>query len=236
MTFIGFIFARSGSNGLPGKNVKLFSGKPLIAWSIEQALSIKDIKRLIVSTDSPEIAEISLSYGAEVPFIRPEELATDNASEILAWKHALTFVNNHEIFYDAMVSIPATSPLRIPQDIQRCIDLYKETNADVVVTYSEAYRNPYFNMVKKNQNGTVGLVNQPDKIFTRRQDVPIVFDLNTIAYVVNAAYILKHDSIFEGSVYGLEIPVERSIDIDTQFDFDYAEFLFNRSGKKNEID
>lgn len=231
MTFIGFIFARSGSKGLPGKNIKMFCGRPLIAWSIEQALSIKEIERLVVSTDSPEIAEISLRYGAEVPFIRPKELAADDAPEILAWRHAVNFLNSHEIFYDAMVSIPATSPLREPQDIEKCINLYKESNADVVVTYSEAYRNPYFNMIKKNQNGTISLVNEMNKIFSRRQDVPPVFDLNTIAYVVNTNFILKHDSIFDGSVCGVEIPSERSIDIDTQLDFDYAEFLFTRLGK-----
>jgi CMP-N-acetylneuraminic acid synthetase len=232
MKFIGFIFARSGSKGLPGKNIKDFSGKPLIAWSIEQAIAIQDIERLIVSTDSPEIAKIAVEYGAEVPFLRPLELAADNTPEILAWRHALYYVNNNGESYDAMVSIPATSPLRLSSDIQKCIDLYRAKNADVVVTFSAAARNPYFNMVKINEEGLLNLANSSNKVFSRRQDVPVVYDLTTVAYVVNSEFILKHDSIFEGSIFGVEIPPERSVDIDTQLDFDFAEFLFNRNIKK----
>ena len=86
-----FIFARGGSKGLPGKNIRNFCGKPLIAWSIEQALSVESIKGVIVSTDSQEIAEVSRNFGAEVPFMRPNHLAQDESPEILSWKHALNF-------------------------------------------------------------------------------------------------------------------------------------------------
>ena len=113
MAIPAFIFARGGSKGLPNKNIRDFCGKPLIAWSIEQALNVKEISQVIVSTDSQEIAQIAKDFGAEVPFLRPSELAADDSSEILSWQHALNFVNLTTGNYpELFVSIPTTSPLR----------------------------------------------------------------------------------------------------------------------------
>ena len=123
MSIVGFIFARGGSKGLPGKNIRPFCGKPLIAWSIDHARAVSRIDRVIVSTDSHEIAEVALAAGAEVPFIRPAELAQDNSSEWLAWRHALNFVRQTDgALPEVMVSIPTTAPLRVPDDIKRCVD------------------------------------------------------------------------------------------------------------------
>ena len=226
MKAVAFIFARGGSKGLPGKNVRLLCGKPMIAWSIEHAKAVSRISRVIVSTDSEEIAAVARQYGAEIPFMRPDELARDDSPEWLAWQHALNYMLQTDgNLPEAMVSIPVTAPLREAQDIERCLDDFAQGGADVVVTVSEAHRSPYFNMVKCNQDGTVGLVIPPTVDVSRRQDAPAVFDMATVAYVANPQFVLTKSSLFEGRVRAVTVPVERAIDIDTLLDFRIAECL-----------
>ena len=226
MRVVAFIFARGGSKGLPGKNLRQLCGKPLIAWSIEHARAIKRIERVIVSTDSVEIAAVARQYGAETPFIRPANLASDDSPEWLAWRHGLNYLQENEGFMpDAMISVPATAPLRTIQDIEHCLDDFVRGGADAVITVTEAHRNPYFNMVKKNVDGTVNLLIRPNKVISRRQDSPIVYDMATIAYVLSSQFVLKHSSLFDGCVRAVSIPFERAIDIDTMIDFQIAEFL-----------
>jgi CMP-N-acetylneuraminic acid synthetase len=226
MKTVAFIFARGGSKGLPGKNIRVFDGKPLIAWSIELALSVKRIERVIVSTDSEEIAEIARQYGAEVPFIRPAELAGDESPEWSAWRHGLEFLRSDTgTFPETMISLPATAPLRLAIDIENCLDEYEKGSVDVVVTVTDAHRSPYFNMVKDNADGTVGLVNVPMTAVVRRQDAPMVYDMTTICYVANSKFVLSRNSIFEGRVKAIQVPIERAIDIDSLLDFQVAEFL-----------
>jgi CMP-N-acetylneuraminic acid synthetase len=229
MNAVAFIFARGGSKGLPGKNLRLLCGKPMIAWSIEQAKSIKRIRRVIVSTDSEEIAMIARDFGAEVPFIRPSELARDDSPEWLAWRHALNYLFESEgNLPDAMVSVPVTAPLRSAEDIERCLNEFSNEESDAIVTVSEAHRSPYFNMVQHNKDGTVGLVIPPSSTIARRQDAPAVFDMTTVAYVVCPHFVMAHNSLFEGRVRAVTIPVERAIDIDTLMDFQIAEFLMQK--------
>jgi len=126
MKTYAFIFARGGSKGLPNKNLRFLAGKPLIGWSIDVAKKVSCINRIIVSTDSHEIAEVAVSYGAEVPFIRPAELATDASSEWLSWRHALDYLTKQEgDLPDIMLSLPATAPLRSVDDVDKCINAYK---------------------------------------------------------------------------------------------------------------
>ena len=227
MSTVAFIFARGGSKGLPGKNTRNFGGKPLIAWSIECALSVKAIDRVIVSTDSEEIAGISRKFGAEIPFMRPKELATDQSPEWFAWKHALEFLQ--ESFGDlpeVMVSLPPTSPLRAVSDIENCLKQFSDGECDVVVTVSEAHRNPYFNMVKDKSDGMASLVFEDSKVF-RRQDAPIIRDLATVCYVADPKFVLSHNSIFEGRVKAVNVPKDRAVDIDSLLDFKIAEFLLS---------
>lgn len=226
MKIVAFIFARGGSKGLPGKNVKPLAGKPLIAWSIEHARAVRRIGRIIVSTDSNEIAEVALEYGAEVPFMRPKELALDDSPEWLAWRHALDYLQVSDgCLPDAMVSVPPTAPLRLPADIDSCLDQYERGDADMVITVSDAHRSPYFNMVKANADGTVGLVIPPQSSIARRQDAPPVFDMSTVAYVARPEFVMTHMTTFQGRVRAVHIPAERAIDIDTPLDFKIAECL-----------
>jgi CMP-N-acetylneuraminic acid synthetase len=225
---VAFIFARGGSKGLPGKNIKLLNDKPLIAWSIEHALSSKYIDRVIVSTDSKEIASVASKFGAEVPFIRPDELAQDDSSELLAWRHGLDYIQSSSgSLPNILVSVPATAPLRNVGDIENCIELYKQSDVEMVITISNSNRSPYFNMVKKTREGYVEIVNPPNTAIFRRQDAPKVFDVATVCYVANPEFIMKNDSIFDGRVKAVNIPPERAIDIDTLLDFQIAETLIN---------
>ena len=230
MNAIAFIFARGGSKGLPGKNIRPFAGKPLIAWAIQHAMAVGRVRRVIVSTNDPEIAKVAKAYGAEVPFLRPVHLAGDDSPEWLAWRHALEFVRDEEgCIPEAMVSVPVTAPLRKPEDIEICLDIFEEGGVDIVITVNEAHRNPYFNMVKANPNGTVGLLIPSKGGITRRQDAPEVFDITTVAYVADPNFVLTHNSTFEGRVKSAQIPIERAIDIDTLRDFQMAEFLYKKS-------
>ncbi len=228
MKAVAFIFARGGSKGLPGKNIRPLGGKPLIAWSIEHALSVKRVERVIVSTDSEEIAAVARDFGAEVPFMRPSELAQDTSPEWLAWRHALNYLRESTgVLPEVMVSVPTTAPLRLTVDIENCLDEYEKGNVDMVITVTEAHRSPYFNMVKTKADGTVGLVNPPQSAIAHRQDVPLVYDMATVCYVANPEFVMTHNATFEGKVKAVHVPTERAIDIDTLLDFQIAESLLN---------
>lgn len=228
MSTVAFIFARGGSKGLPGKNIKIFSGKPLIAWSIEQAKKLSSIDRVIVSTDCSEIARVATEYGAEVPFLRPDNISEDDSPEWMAWRHALSFLLEKEgKMPNIMLSIPTTAPLRRVIDIENCLNLYKKGGVDVVITTTDAHRSPYFNMVKESHDGNVELVIKPKDKLYRRQDAPIVYDMTTVAYVMNPEFIMHNESIFDGRTKAVNVPLETSIDIDNMYDFKMAEFFLD---------
>jgi N-acylneuraminate cytidylyltransferase len=226
MKYIILICARGGSKGLPGKNIKPLRGVPLIGWTINIAKQINRACRIIVSTDSEEIAKVALEYGAEVPFMRPKELAKDDSPEWQVWRHAIKYIeNNTDENIDAIVVLPVTAPLRSVDDINTCIDLFENKEVDSVITVSEANRNPYFNMTVNDNNGYASLIIPPKDLIIRRQDAPEVYDMTTVAYVINANFIKGHNGIFEGKVKSVVVPRERSIDIDTLLDFKIAECL-----------
>jgi len=229
MNMTAFIFARGGSKGLPGKNIMPFADKPLIGWAIEQALSVPSIGRVVVSTDDAQIAEVAQAFGATVPFLRPKVLASDTASERDAWRHALEELQELDgALPHPFISVPATSPLRLPQDITACLDLFAKGESDMVVAVTEAHRNPWFNMVRTRSDGSIVTVNNTGDSLVRRQDAPAVYDMTTIAYIADPQFVLQECGMFSGRVCAVQIPIERSIDIDTQFDFDIAEFLMKK--------
>lgn len=224
--YVALICARGGSKGLPGKNIRPLAGRPLIAWAIGHAQAVKRIGRVIVSTDSEEIATVARNAGAEVPFLRPAELARDDSPEWLVWRHALNYLQETGGGYPtALVTVPATAPLRAVKDIEHCLDEYEKGGADVVITVTDAHRSPYFNMVKVRSDGYVGLVITPEGSVSRRQDAPAVYDVTTVAYVTQPEFVIAKNGIFEGRVRHVYIPAERALDIDTLLDFKIAECL-----------
>ena len=225
MKYIVLICARGGSKGLPGKNIKPLNGIPLIGWSINIAKKINRASRIIVSTDSKEIARVALKYGAEVPFMRPKELAQDNSPEWLVWRHAVNYLEGCNEEVDALVALPVTAPLRSVNDVDACINLFETSEADVVITASEASRSPYFNMITNDASGYASLIISPKSQITRRQDTPEVFDMTTVAYVVSTSFVKSHDGVFEGKVKSVTVPRKRAIDIDDLMDFKIAELI-----------
>ena len=231
MSVVAFIFARGGSKGLINKNLRLLGGKPLIGLAIECSLAVKKIERVIVSTDSFEIADIAREFGAEVPFMRPADLATDTSSEWLSWQHGLNFLLETTGFLPkAMLSVPPTAPLRSHLDVENCLNRFLEMNFDVVVSVTEAHRNPFFNMVVNQPDGTVELVATSESVFIRRQDAPRVYDMTTVCYAAKPEFVLENNSMFAGKVGAVVVPPERAIDIDTQLDFQIAEALYGKIG------
>ena len=228
---VGAIFARGGSKGVPRKNIRLLAGKPLIAYAIETALASELIDCVIVSTDDAEIAGVAQQYGAEVPFMRPAELARDDSPEWLAWQHTIRTleVTEGEPKMNVFVCIPPTSPLRAVEDVDACIQTLLESDADLVITVKPAERNPYFNMVVLDEQDYARLVIQPDKKTHRRQAAPMVYDMTTVAYAARPEFVLSADSMFEGKVKAVVVPAERAVDIDTELDFRFAEFLLGPS-------
>ena len=236
MKYIALICARGGSKGLPGKNIKSLDGTPLIGWSINIAKQIDRISRIIVSTDSKKIAKIATEHGAEVPFIRPTDLAADDSPEWLVWRHAINHMENQGEKIDSIVVLPATAPLRSVEDVNNCIDLFEKGGIDSVITVSEASRSPYFNMITNDNNGYSSLAIQSGEVITRRQDTPDVFDMTTVAYVVDVDFIKKFSGIFEGRVKSIIIPTETSIDIDNIYDFKFAELILTEQyAKENNV-
>lgn len=226
---IAFIFARGGSKGLPGKNIRPLCGKPLLAWSIEHARSLSAVRRVIVSTDAPAIADVARAHGAEVPFLRPAELASDTAPEWLSWQHALRWIQVQEgKLPDAMLSVPATAPLRGENDLARCLERFAVGDADVVIAVSESHRNPYFNMVTLDAEGMAQVVVPLPNGVSRRQDAPAVFDVATVAYVARPGFVLSSNRLFAGRVAAVVLPRSHCVDIDTLDDFEWAEFQMRK--------
>lgn len=227
---VAFVFARGGSKGLPGKNIRLLAGKPLIAHAIEVARRCRRLETVIVSTDDAAIAAVARDYGAEVPFMRPANLAQDDSPEWLAWKHAIEWFQRERGPFDSFVSLPPTSPFRVVADVDACLDqLHAAADTDIVVTVRAAERNPWFNMVRCDPDGTAHLVNASEQGINRRQDAPTVYDITTVAYVARPPFVLKAKRLFDGRVRIVEIPSERAIDIDTAWDFQLAEFIASRN-------
>ncbi len=223
-TVIGFIFARGGSKGVPRKNIRPLHGKPLIGHAIDCALGSRFINDVIVSTDDMEIANVARQHGAQVPFMRPAELAGDAAPEWMAWQHAIREVQKVRKF-DAFVSVPATSPLRISADVDACVELLLGSDADVVITVTESHRNPYFNMVVLDPSQSAKLVMEGISRIERRQDAPKVYDITTVAYAARPEFVLSKKSLFDGKLKAVVVPSERSLDIDHELDFKIAEVL-----------
>lgn len=230
MFILGTICCRGGSKGVPAKNIKPLLGKPLIAYTIETALQTPLLNDVIISTDAIEIANVAKQYGANVPFMRPNDLATDTASKWPVFIHALeTYEKLYNVTVDYLVDMDVTVPLKNANDINGAIQkALDDVSVDVVITGYEPERNPYFNMMEIKPNGFAEIVKKTDKPIVRRQDAPEVYSLTPAAYVIkkSALYNYEHWSKAKCKIY--PIPRERAVDIDTEIDFKIVEFLMTQ--------
>lgn len=214
---------------MPGKNIRKLLGKPLIVWSIEQALQVEQIDRVIVSTDSLEIAEIARNAGAEVPFMRPAELAASDVGKFQVWQHALRAAEEHyDCCYDILVDLDCTNPLRDQWDIDNAINQFRSGRArgvDAVFSVCKARKNPYFNIVEKNDQGGMKISKEIDKRVVCRQGAPEVFDHVASIYVLARDYLKSASHLLDGHAEGYDIGEEKSFDIDSLLDARIVEFL-----------
>lgn len=222
------IGARGGSKGVAGKNIRPLLGKPLIAWSIEQALACPEIDRVVISTDSPAIAEVARACGAEVPFMRPAELASDTAGKWEVWQHALQACEAHYgEAIDLFVDLDCTSPLRDVEDISRAIAQFRSSDVDAVFSVCEARKNPYFNMLEVD-DGYLRICKALPKPIVRRQDAPRVYEHVASIYVLSPDYLRRGTGLLSGRTHGYDIGTAKSPDIDSEFDFEFVEYLMKK--------
>jgi len=230
MSRICTICARGGSKGVLGKNLRNMHGKPLIAYTIEQAKASGLFEIVAVSSDSADILEAAKRYGADLLIDRPAALATDTAAKLPAIRHAVeTAERNAGKRFDTYVDLDATSPLRSVDDIRNAVNLLESSGAGNVITAMPARRSPYFNLVEVGQDGKVGLSKQPAVPFVRRQDAPACYDMNASIYVWRRETLFGADSVFNDDTKLYVMPEERSIDIDSELDFDFVEFVMSRN-------
>ena len=217
-----FIFARGGSQEIKNKNLIKIKNKPLIHYSIKIPKQIVNKKNIYVSTDSKKIKRIAKLSGVRI-IDRPRKLATGKSPEILSWKHAVNYIKKKVGSFEIFVSLPATSPLRKKTDVINAIKKLRN-KTDVVLTATEANRNPNFNMVNKKNNGFYDVIISSRRIFNR-QEAPKAYDLNTVAFVSKPKFILKCKSIFDGNVDINLVDKRRSLDIDNSHDLKLARML-----------
>jgi len=225
---LAIIPARGGSKGLPNKNIKLLIDKPLIAYTIEQALNAKMVSKVIVSTDSVEIANIAKKFGAEIPFLRPKNLATDTALAIDNYIYTIERLIKENIIKDTnFIVLQPTSPLRTSENIDEAINLFYEKKADSVISYTQEHHPIYWH--KKINNDLTFSDIFESKLKNRQA-------FNKTYYPNGAIYVFKFDLIKQKRYYSDKsfayiMARNQSIDIDTIEDFEYAEFLLKK--KKN---
>lgn len=210
---LAVIPARGGSKGVIRKNVRQLGGKPLIAWTIEAALHAGFVDQVLVSTDDAEIAEVSQQYGADVPFMRDAKLAQDDSTTIDVVVDALQRCSG----FDWVVLLQPTSPLRTATDIDKALALCIEKNAPSCVSVCLAESSPYWMFTLNDEHYLNPLL--PATQATRRQDLPPVYSLNGAIYVAKVEWLLEHKKFVTPETVAYTMPVERSIDLDTELDF-----------------
>lgn len=223
---IASITVRAGSKGVPGKNLRLVAGLPLFAHSVRHAVESGLFAEVVVSSDSEEILALAPEYGATGTVVRPPEMATDTAGKVPAIAHAVTTTEERVgRRFDVSVDLDATSPLRTVDDIRDAVALFERSEVESLITGTEARRNPYFNLVELQSDGTVRVAKQPDADVLRRQDAPRCFDMIGSIYVWRRDSLVREPQVFYSSTILFEMPPERSIDIDSEFDFRLVKWL-----------
>lgn len=228
---LGLIPARGGSKGVPGKNIRTLNGKPLIAWTIEAALQSKLLTRLIVSTDDEAIASVAIDFGAEAPFIRPSQFASDTSPDIEPYRHAVTWLrDNDQQQFDFLVWLRPTAPLRTATDIDSAITKIQKTDADCLRSVCPVEHHPYWMYIT---NGDFLRSFDPNidvmRDYPTRQSLPPAYRLNGAVDISRPQQVLQTNHLYGGSMAAYVMPAERSVDIDTEFDFTIANILMEQT-------
>lgn len=226
---LGLLPARSGSKGIPGKNLRPLLGRPLISWAARALALAKTPTRRICSTDDRTIAEVAMAAGLEIPWLRPAKYASDTALIVDVIAHALsTLEAAGDSPYTHIALVQATSPTVTPNDIDAAVKLAIEGEADTVITgYPAGQRHPS-TMFSLNRDGSVHWLIEDENRMARRQDLPPIFVRTGLVYVIRAKLILEHRSVYGDRILALFVPEERSLTIDEERDFLLAEYLLTK--------
>lgn len=214
--------ARGGSKGVPGKNIKLLGGKPLIYYSIEVARALANDEDICVSTDDVEIKEMVEQVGLHIPFLRPPELALDNSGTYEVLLHVVNYYVDKGKRYDLLVLLQPTSPFREASQVKAAIDSWEE-DIDMVVSVKETKANPYYLLFEENESGF--LITSKEGNFSNRQECPLVYEYNGAIYVINIDTLLRKplNAFLKKKKFVMD--EESSLDVDTHFDWKFAEFI-----------
>ncbi len=224
-TILALVTARGGSKGLPGKNILPLAGRPLIGWTIEAARDSGRLDRIILSTDDPAIVEVARSHGAEAPFLRPTELARDDSPHIDAVLHALQWLDRHDGYRpDFVLLLQPTSPLRTSRDIGAAIAMAESGAADSVVGVTQTHDHPYLAR-RMSSDGLLFPFVPCDIDYPRRQDLSPAYAVNGAIYLNRRERLLATRSFESGRAVGYEMPAERSLQIDTAWDFHLCDLV-----------
>lgn len=226
MRILGVIPARGGSKAIPRKNIRLLDGLPLLQYTAESALASRRLSRVILTTDDKEIAAVGRSCGLEVPFLRPEQLATDHTPMLPVVQHAIGMLEREGDYFDAACLLQPTNPLRRPEDIDSCIELLESKNADAVVTVLRvpAKYNPHW-VYFQDEQGTLRLSTGEDSPLPQRQALPPAFHREGSVYVTRRTVIMEDNSLYGRKLVGYVVDVSRSVNIDEPEDWQRAEAL-----------
>lgn len=228
---LAIIPARGGSKGLPRKNIKPLLGKPLIGWSIETALNSALLDYIIVSTDDDEIANTAKSYGVAVPFMRPAELASDNARGIDVVFHAMNWCEQHYDVFDLVMLLQPTSPLRQTKDIRGSLEIMFQKGTRAVVSVCESEHSPlWMNTITEDLSMNNFL--SKEALNANRQTLKTYYRLNGVIYIADWNYLKETGSFVGEQTCAYIMPQERSIDIDSELDFKFSEFLLTQKDQE----
>lgn len=237
MSRVCTICARGGSKGVPGKNLRDILGKPLLAYSIEQARQSGLFEVIAVSSDSQAILDAARRHGADMVVPRPDHLATDDAPKCPAIRHCVEAVERARgAQFSVLVDLQATSPLRTPEDIIGAVRLLETSGATNVITGTQARCSPYYSLVERGAGGVVRLAKPPPRPIARRQDAPECFDMNGSIYVWRRDPFMRQPAVLYEDTLLYEMPPERSVDIDTELDLAVARMLMQEAREHVHVD
>jgi len=226
---LGLITARGGSKGIPGKNLRLLDGKPLIAWTIQAALRSDRIHRVLVSTDDPAILQAALDFGAEAPFLRPSEFARDNSPHIDCVLHALSWLQTEENYIpEGVCLLQPTSPFRTEYDIDAAISIFIDHDVEAVISVTESSEHPFFAQTITSEGLLAPFLQRPSA-YDRRQDLPASYHVNGAIYMNRTESLSKRKTFYPPNIRPYIMPPQRALDINTPWDLHMAELIARNS-------
>jgi CMP-N,N'-diacetyllegionaminic acid synthase len=232
MRVLGVVPAREGSKGVPGKNIRLLCGKPLLQYTAEAALGSRLLSRVVLTTDSEEIARVGKCLGLEVPFLRPKELAEDDSPTLPVVQHAVEWLENQGERFDAVCLLQPTNPFRRSEDIDACIELLESSGADAVVTVLPVphEHNPHW-VYFQNSSGFLHLSTGEDTPISQRQELPPAYHRDGSVYVTRRDVLIEGNSLYGKRLSGYRVNPDLCVNIDAERDWERATTLLSKSNQ-----